>query len=268
MSLRDRMEAAAAYVKDRFPGPPDIGFVLGSGLGDFASSVAESTAIPFEKIPHFKKPLVAGHSGRLVLGEMHAKTVAVLQGRFHYYEGHSIDEVVFPVRVLCELGIETLVLTNAAGGINRDFKPGDLMVINDHINFMGCNPLIGENDDSLGTRFPDMSEVYSKDLLSLLHACMPSLREGVYAAMSGPSYETPAEIRMLARLGADAVGMSTVPEAIAARHMRVRVAGISCITNLAAGLSSGGLDHAEVTRTADRVKREFEALLHRFVKHL
>lgn len=266
MSLRERMEASTAYVKDRFSGRPGIGFVLGSGLGEFASTITDATAIPFEEIPHFKKPRVAGHSGRLVLGTMHGKTVAALQGRYHFYEGHTIDDVVFPVRVLCALGIDTLVLTNAAGGINKAFNPGDLMVITDHINFMGANPLFGENDETLGPRFPDMSEVYSKNLRSRLRSCMSTLRQGVYAAMSGPSYETPAEIRMLERLGADAVGMSTVPEAIAARHMGVHVAGISCITNKAAGLSDGALDHEEVTRTADRVKRDFKAVLHRFVQ--
>ena len=266
MSLHEKLESSNAYLKQRFTGRPEIGFVLGSGLGEFASTIADATAIPFEEIPHFKKARVPGHSGRLVLGGMHGKTVAALQGRYHFYEGHTIDDVVFPVRVLCTLGIETLVLTNAAGGINMEFNPGDLMVITDHINFMGANPLFGENDDTLGPRFPDMSEVYSQALCRRLCSCMPALHQGVYAAMSGPSYETPAEIRMLRTMGADAVGMSTVLETIQARSLGLPVAAFSCLTNWAAGMSGAALDHQEVLETGKQAAQAMIDLLTEVLK--
>jgi purine-nucleoside phosphorylase len=208
---------------------------------------------------------VAGHAGRLVLGKIGPVPVAVLQGRYHYYEGHDIDDVVFPVRVLAKLGVQSLLLTNAAGGIGRELLPGDLMVIRDHVNLMGINPLRGANDERLGPRFPDMSNVYDLKFQDVIVAAQAEIglapKKGVYLALSGPSYETPAEIRMLATLGADAVGMSTVPEAICARHMGVRVAGISCVTNLAAGISALPLSHREVTETAARVKNDFIRLL-------
>jgi purine-nucleoside phosphorylase len=239
--------------------------VLGSGLGEFAAQVADQSAVAYDDIPHFKKVSVAGHAGRLVLGTVGAVAVAVLQGRYHYYEGHAIDDVVFPVRVLAKLGVGSLLLTNAAGGIGRELRPGDLMVIRDHINLMGVNPLRGANDERLGPRFPDMSSVYDSALQDVIAAAQRQIgleaRRGVYLALSGPSYETPAEIRMLAALGADAVGMSTVPEAVCARHAGMRVAGISCITNLAAGISAQPLSHKEVTETAERVKGEFIKLL-------
>jgi purine-nucleoside phosphorylase len=234
--------------------------------------VAEKTVIEYAAVPHFQKVSVAGHAGRLVLGKVGAMPVAVLQGRYHYYEGHDIRDVVFPVRVLGRLGCQSLLLTNAAGGIGRELRPGDLMIIRDHINLLGVNPLRGDNDERLGPRFPDMSAVYDPAFQDVIAAAEKEIglqaKKGVYLALSGPSYETPAEIRMLAALGADAVGMSTVPEAICARHMGLRVAGISCITNLAAGISAQPLSHQEVTETAARVKNDFIRLLERVIPKL
>ncbi len=256
---------AVDFIKKQSSLVPRIGVVLGSGLGEFAGRVEGATAVPYEDIPHFQKVSVAGHAGRLVLGSVGGVPTAVLQGRYHYYEGHGIEDVVFPVRVLGKLGVKSLLLTNAAGGIGRELRPGDLMVIRDHINLMGINPLRGANDERLGPRFPDMSAVYDPEFQDIIAAAQKEIGlaapRGVYLALSGPSYETPAEIRMLASLGADAVGMSTVPEAICARHMGVRVAGISCVTNLAAGISTQPLSHKEVTETADRVKSDFIKLL-------
>jgi purine-nucleoside phosphorylase len=272
MDAYDKIMAAVEFIRSRSPLTPRVGVVLGSGLGEFAAAVAGQTAIAYSDIPHFKKVSVAGHAGRLVLGTVGAVEVAVLQGRYHYYEGHAIDDVVFPVHVLGLLGAKSLLLTNAAGGIGRELRPGDLMVIRDHINLMGVNPLRGANDERLGPRFPDMSAVYHPALQDIIAAAQKDLglagRRGVYLALSGPSYETPAEIRMLAALGADAVGMSTVPEAVCARHMGLRVAGISCITNLAAGISAQPLSHKEVTETAERVKGDFIKLLKLVVPQL
>jgi purine-nucleoside phosphorylase len=265
MEQFERIMEAVDLIKKRSPLVPQVGVVLGSGLGEFAARVADKTVIEYADIPHFKKVSVAGHAGRLVLGEVGAVPVAVLQGRYHYYEGHDIADVVFPVRVLAKLGIRSLLLTNAAGGIGRELRPGDLMVIRDHINLMGINPLRGPNDERLGPRFPDMSAVYDPVFQDVIAAAEKEIglvpRRGIYLALSGPSYETPAEIRMLATLGADAVGMSTVPEAVCARHLGLRVAGISCITNLAAGISKQPLSHQEVTETAERVKNDFMRLL-------
>jgi purine-nucleoside phosphorylase len=261
----ERIMDAVNFIKKNCPLLPQVGVVLGSGLGEFAAQVTEKSVFEYAAIPHFKKVSVAGHAGRLVLGKIGSVPVAVLQGRYHYYEGHDISDVVFPVRVLGKLGIKSLLLTNAAGGINRELKSGDLMVIRDHINLMGINPLRGANDERLGPRFPDMSGVYDPLFQEMIAAALTesglTAKKGVYLALSGPSYETPAEIRMLAALGADAVGMSTVPEAICARHMGLRVAGISCVTNLAAGISAQPLSHKEVTETAERVKHDFIKLL-------
>lgn len=265
MKIYDRIDEAAGFIKSQRAQPPEVGVVLGSGLGEFGGTLSGQTVIPYEKIPHFKKVSVAGHAGQLVLGKIKDKPIAVMQGRYHYYEGHDIAEVIFPVRVLCGLGIKKLLLTNAAGGINSMLVPGDLMIIRDHINMMGVNPLKGDNDERLGPRFPDMSRVYDEKLIDIIAGGMASMglgvKKGVYLALSGPSYETPAEIKMLSVLGADAVGMSTVPEAIAARHMGVTVAGISCVSNLAAGISKPPLSHTEVTETANRVKHRFIELL-------
>jgi len=270
MNIFDEIESAVKFIKQKNSTSPEIGVVLGSGLGDFAESVKKKTVIPYESIPHFKKSKVVGHAGRLVLGKVSGKSIAVMQGRYHFYEGHEMPEVVFPVRVMCRLGIRKLLLTNAAGGINAKLLvPGDLMIIRDHINLMGINPLRGENDDRLGPRFPDMSHVYEPGLIEIIASGMNEVglkvKKGVYVGLSGPSYETPAEIKMLSTLGADAVGMSTVPEAIAARHMGVDVAGISCISNFAAGISNTPLSHKEVTETADRVKDRFIKLLNRIL---
>lgn len=263
--LYDQMSEAVDFIKSKIKITPQVGIILGSGLGDFADTLEDKTIISYGEIPGFKKSTVAGHAGRLVVGSISGKPVAAMQGRYHYYEGHHIREVVFPVRVLCMLGIGKLLVTNAAGGINPMLEPGDLMIIRDHINMMGDNPLVGENDDRLGPRFPDMSHIYAPELMDIIAGSMRKLglgvKKGVYAAMSGPSYETPAEIKMLSAMGADAVGMSTVPEAITARHMKVSVAGISCVTNLAAGISKTPLNHQEVTETANRVKSDFIKLL-------
>jgi len=265
MKIFDQVEEAVRFIGQQTKLLPEVGVVLGSGLGEFAGVVSERVVIPYEGIPHFKKVSVVGHAGRLVVGKINGKVIVVMQGRYHFYEGHDIAEVVLPVRVLCRLGIKKLLLTNAAGGINPMLLPGDLMIIRDHINLMGVNPLKGENDDRLGPRFPDMSHVYDEALIDIIAEGMQSMgmgvKKGVYAALSGPSYETPAEIRMLSVLGADAVGMSTVPEAIVARHMGVSVAGISCVSNLAAGISKTPLSHQEVTETANRVKDRFIELL-------
>jgi purine-nucleoside phosphorylase len=244
------MEAVEA-IKKQANLTPRLGLVLGSGLGEFAEWVESRTLIPYEEIPHFKKAGVAGHAGRLVLGKVASVPVAVMQGRYHYYEGHDIADVIFPIRVLARLGIKTLLLTNAAGGIGRDLSPGDLMIIRDHINLMGVYD-------------PAFQEIIAEEQREI--GLEP--KRGVYAGLSGPSYETPAEIRMLAALGADAVGMSTVPEAVCARHMGVNVAGISCITNPAAGISTQPLSHAEVTETAERVKQDFIRLLNRVIPKL
>ena len=272
MEAYDKIMEAVTFIKNRCALAPRVGVVLGSGLGEFADRVAERTVIEYAGIPHFQTVSVAGHAGRLVLGTVGGMPVAVLQGRYHYYEGHDISDVVFPVRVLGTLGIKSLLLTNAAGGIGRELRPGDLMIIRDHINLMGINPLRGANDERLGPRFPDMSAVYDPGVQEIIAAAQKELglaaRRGVYLALSGPSYETPAEIRMLAALGADAVGMSTVPEAICARHMGVRVAGVSCVTNLAAGISAQPLSHREVTETAARVKNDFIRLLERVIPRL
>jgi len=272
MDLYERITEAAGFIRTKDSRVPQVGVVLGSGLGIFAESVAEPTIVPYADIPHFKKAGVAGHAGRLVMGRIGPASVAVLQGRLHYYEGHDIGDVVFPLRVLAALGVRSLLLTNAAGGINREFLPGDLMIIRDHINLTGLNPLRGANDDRLGPRFPDMSAAYDPAFQETIAAALAEgglpARRGVYAGLIGPSYETPAEIRMLAAMGADAVGMSTVSEAICARHLGLRLAGISCITNLAAGISATPLSHKEVTETGERVKNDFIRLLTRVIPQL
>jgi purine-nucleoside phosphorylase len=261
----DRVEEAARRVRDHADGPPDVAVVLGSGLGAFADRLADATAVPYAGIPHWPVSTVAGHAGRLVLGASGGRRVAVLAGRAHFYEGHDLRTVTFAIRVLGRLGVRTLILTNAAGGINLAFGQGALMVIDDHINLLGSNPLVGPNDDRFGLRFPDMSEVYSRKLRGLAdeaaRAAGTPVAHGVYAAVHGPSFETPAEIRYLRTIGADAVGMSTVPEAIVARHMGIDVLGISCITNMAAGVLPQPLNHEEVMETGARVAGQFIALI-------
>lgn len=261
----DRVQRAAEIVRSRAPAAPQIGLVLGSGLGAFTQRIEDGTSIPYDTMPHWPAAGVVGHDGRLVLGRLRDHPVAVLSGRAHYYEGHDLRAVTFATRVLGALGVRVVVLTNAAGGINTSFTPGDLMVIDDHLNLIGSSPLIGPNDDRFGVRFPDMTDVYANRLRAIADEAGRSqrltLRHGVYAACHGPSYETPAEVRYLRSIGADAVGMSTVPEAIVARHMGMEVLGISCITNLAAGVSSEPLRHDEVLETAHRVGRQFGSLL-------
>jgi len=260
-----RVQAAAAFVGARIPAAPQVAIVLGSGLGDFASHVEGAVAVPYESIPGWPPATVIGHAGTLVAGAVRGKPVAVLSGRAHFYEGHPMANVVFAVRVMRALGVRTLLLTNAAGGINTSFSQGGLMVIEDHINLVGTNPLIGPNDERFGPRFPDMSEVYSKRLRAVAGEAARrlgvALEHGVYVGLHGPSYETPAEIRFLRAIGADAVGMSTVAEAIAARHVGMDVLGISCITNMAAGVLPQPLVHDEVMETARRVRGAFIALL-------
>jgi purine-nucleoside phosphorylase len=265
MVYYDRVKEAADAIRARVADVPAIAVVLGSGLGDFASTLTGPVSMPYEQLPHWPAARVVGHEGRLVVGRVKGRTVAALAGRSHAYEGHDPGTVTFGVRALCVLGVKTLILTNAAGGINTDFARGALMVIDDHINLMGANPLIGPNDDRFGPRFPDMTEVYSSRLRRIADetgtAIALGLVHGVYAALTGPSYETPAEIRYLRTIGADAVGMSTAPEAIAARHMSVEVLGISCISNMAAGVLPQPLDHDEVMETTRRVRDRFVALL-------
>lgn len=264
-----RVQAAAVFVRERIPVAPEIAIVLGSGLGDFASHVGDAIVMPYESIPGWPPARVIGHAGKLVVGTVRGKAVAVLSGRAHFYEGHPMANVVFATRVVAALGVKTLLLTNAAGGINTSFSQGALMVIDDHINLVGTNPLVGPNDERFGPRFPDMTEVYSKRLRALADRAAERnglpLAHGIYVGLHGPSYETPAEIRYLRAIGADAVGMSTVAEAIAARHVGMQVLGISCITNMAAGVLPQPLNHAEVMETAQRVRGAFIALLEEIV---
>lgn len=252
---------AANFISEKCFETPKIGLILGSGLGVLADDIKDAVKISYSDIPGFPESTVEGHAGQLVLGKLNGVMVAAMQGRFHFYEGYTMDKVTFPVRVMKELGIETLIVTNAAGGINESFEPGDLMLISDHINNTGTNPLIGLNDDNLGVRFPDLSEAYSKRLRLLAKNTAGkiglSIKEGVYVANTGPSYETPAEIRMLRVMGGDAVGMSTVPEVIAARHSNLEVLGISCISNMAAGILDQPLSHDEVIETTEKVKSSF-----------
>jgi purine-nucleoside phosphorylase len=268
-SLYERAEHANRIIRSRTPVEPRIAVVLGSGLGGFADDFDEAVAIPYEDIPGFVRSTAQGHAGRLVIGKVDSVPVLAMQGRVHYYEGYSLEEVTFPVRAFGLLGIKTLILTNAAGGINVQLTQGALMVISDHLNLMGVNPLRGPNDERFGPRFPDMSTVYSPELQELVveeaKAINVEVRRGIYGALSGPSYETPAEIHLLRGLGADAVGMSTVPEAIVARHMGLEVLGISCITNMAAGISDEPINHEEVMATGDRVRATFTELLQRVI---
>ena len=265
MTLQEKITAAAGFIKARIQQLPTVGLVLGSGLGDFADTLEDPIRIPYCDVPDFPQPTVEGHSGAFVFGTKQGKYVVALQGRLHYYEGFSQQEITLPIRVLAAIGIQTLLLTNAAGGVNLSFKPGDLMLISDHINYSGANPLIGPNLADFGPRFPDMSDLYTAELRAAIKekaaAAGISLQEGVYAMYSGPNYETPAEIRMFRTLGADAVGMSTVPEALVAGHSGLQVIGISCITNMAAGVLPVKLNHAEVVETAAKVHDLFHKLV-------
>ena len=276
---------AAEFIRSRYRKPIRTAVVLGSGLGAFADSLENAVSIPYEDIPNFARSTVEGHAGKLVLGEIDGVPIAAQQGRFHYYEGYDMDQVMFPVRTFGRLGVETVILTNAAGSLSTEMTPGSLMLISDHLNMMGVNPLRGRNDERFGPRFPDMTGVYDHELQQLtteiageiarerLDKGLDSelndfLHRGIYCALSGPTYETPAEIRLYRLLGADAVGMSTAPEAIAARHQGMKVLGISCITNFGAGMTLDGINHAEVMETGARVAELFKELLKRVIGRL
>lgn len=261
-----QVQEAAAYIKEKLGGrAAEIAITLGSGLGDLADHLVDAVQIPYGEIPHFPVSTVAGHKGQFVVGKLEGREVLCMQGRFHYYEGYDLKQVTLPVRVMKLLGISTLIVTNAAGGINTGFRPGNLMLIEDHLNLTGENPLIGENLEVFGDRFFDMTVAYDAEYRALAEQLAAELniplQKGVYAWLTGPNYETPAEIRYLRAIGADAVGMSTVPEVLVARHSGLRVCGISCITNLAAGMGDGLLSHEEVKETADRVKVDFIRLV-------
>ena len=264
-TLYARAEQAARLIRSRTSLEPQVALVLGSGLGGFADEFTEAVAIPYGEIPSFVTSTAEGHAGRLVIGKVGSVPVIAMQGRVHFYEGYSLEEVTFPIRVFKLLGIKRLVLTNAAGGIDTELTQGALMVISDHLNLMGVNPLRGPNDERFGPRFPDMSEAYSRALqekaVEEARTLGIELRRGIYAALAGPCYETPAEIHMVRACGADAVGMSTVPETIVARQMGIEVLGISCITNMAAGISDEPINHAEVMETGRRVRETFTKLL-------
>lgn len=286
MSYEKALEAAE-FIRSKYDKEIKVAVVLGSGLGLFADDIDNAVRIPYEEIPHFQKSTVEGHAGQLVLGEIGGVSVAVQQGRFHFYEGYEMNKVIFPVRTFGVLGVKSLILTNAAGSVDTDYRQGTLMLIRDHINLFGENPLRGENDERFGVRFPDMTEVYSLEYQNIALDVAEEmaqekakvleektgkkqtpekiLRRGVYCGLSGPTYETPSEIRMIRLLGADAVGMSTVPEAIAARHQEIKVLGISCITNLAAGITDERINHEEVMETGAKVAETFKELLRRII---
>lgn len=281
----EKAQEAAEFIRSKYDKEVKIALVLGSGLGAFADDLENAVRIPYEEIPHFARSTVEGHAGQLVLGEVGGVPVAVQQGRFHYYEGYEMAQVIFPVRVFGLLGIENVILTNAAGSVRTGFKPGNLMLIRDHINLMGVNPLRGANDERFGARFPDMTEVYDKTLQEIAYDESKAMAQerfesgvdkeyksfmwrGIYCALSGPTYETPAEIRMFRLLGAGAVGMSTVPEAIAARQQGLKVLGISCITNLAAGMTDEIINHQEVMETGAKVADIFKELLRRIIQKI
>lgn len=270
MDYSKKIDESKLYVESKITNKPEIGIILGSGLGGLAELIEDPIVIPYGDIPNFPLSTVEGHAGQLVIGNLADKSVVAMQGRFHFYEGYPLEEVVFPIRVLNSLGIEKLIVTNAAGGANRSFLPGDLMIIKDHINFTGNNPLIGPNLDSKGPRFLDMTWPYNNDLIKLAKIAGENLqlklKEGIYMWFTGPTYETPAEVKLASILGADAVGMSTVPEVIVANHEGVEVLGISCITNMAAGILDQPLNHEEVVETSLKVKDNFENLIVEIIK--
>ena len=270
MNLSTRIQTIVDFIRTRTDAEPSFGMILGSGLGDFADTLEDRLVIPFSDIPDFPAATVPGHTGAFVFGRKHGRSIVCLQGRLHYYEGHPMPLLTMPVRIMKKLGVEVLLLTNAAGGVNPSYRPGDLMLITDHINYSGMNPLIGIHEPEFGPRFPDVTDLYSAALrLNIKLAAVEAgigLRQGVYMMFSGPSYETPAEIRMARMLGADAVGMSTVPEALVAAQCGIRCLGISCITNLAAGVSPNKLSHQEVMETANLAHDKFHRLLDLILK--
>ncbi|WZL74919.1 purine-nucleoside phosphorylase [Clostridiaceae bacterium 35-E11] len=270
--LPNRIQEASDYIRKKINKTPRIGLILGSGLGVLGDEIDNPVVINYDEIPYFPKSTVEGHAGRLLIGELEGNIVIAMQGRFHYYEGYKMEEVTFPVRVMKNLGVEALFVTNAAGGVNLNYGPGDLMLITDHINFGFDNPLIGSNYNTLGPRFPDTSTVYDKGLQEVVKKVAEregiALKEGVYMMFTGPTYETPAEVRMARFLGADAVGMSTVPEVIVAAHGQLKVVGISCITNMAAGILEQPLNHQEVIDTANQVKERFITFVRKSLQHM
>ncbi len=270
MDLQMKIKESAEYILSKVNIEPEIGLILGSGLGAIGDQIENPEYFPYNEIPHFPVSTVEGHAGRLVVGTLEGKKVVAMQGRFHYYEGYHMQEVTFPVRVMKLLGVKTLIVTNAAGAVNTSYNPGDLMLINDHLNLAFDNPLIGKNLSEFGTRFPDMSNAYDVNLRDKVKEIATSLnielREGVYACMTGPTYETPAEIRMVRIIGADAVGMSTVPEVIIAIHSGLKVIGVSCMTNMAAGILDQSLDHSEVMETSAMARKKFVTLMKEIVK--
>ena len=271
-NLRAKMEFAANYLQNKFRYRVDVGVILGTGLGGLVEGITEQVVIPYREIPHFPQATVEGHAGRLVFGSLEGRTVVVMQGRFHYYEGHSMQEITFPIRVMQALGIKTLLVTNAAGGMNLEFSPGDLMLITDHINLMGDNPLIGPNDPDLGHRFPDVINAYSKELqaLALEQASKQgiTLRQGVYVGVAGPNFETPAELVFLAKIGGHAVGMSTIPEVLVACHAGMEVLGISCITDMAVGHHPVEVDHEKVMAMAQEAGGKLQRLVKGIIAQL
>ncbi|MFP7737102.1 purine-nucleoside phosphorylase [Priestia aryabhattai] len=265
MKFNEKVQQTKDYLLSQIDQCPSIGLVLGSGLGILAEEIEKPIYIPYNEIPHFPASTVTGHAGQMVIGDLKGKRVIAMQGRFHYYEGHSLEAVTYPIRIMKAIGVQQIIVTNAAGGINPNFKPGDLMIIQDHINLTSQNPLIGPNEEEFGERFSDMSEAYSKKLIALAKDVASknkiNMVEGIYAGMLGPSYETPAEVNFLSIIGASAVGMSTVPEVIVAQHSGLEVLGISCISNMAAGISEHSLTHDEVMETTENIKAQFLKLV-------
>ncbi len=272
MDLLTRIKEAKDYIKNNFSEEIDVAIILGTGLGSIVNDIEDKLIIPYKNIPHFPVSTVVGHAGELIIGKLMGKNVLALNGRFHYYEGYQMEEVTFAVRVFKALGINNLIVSNAAGGMNPAFEPGDLMIISDHINMIGTSPLIGKNYDELGPRFPDMSEAYNRQLrekaINIANKFEIKVQQGVYVAVSGPTYETPAELKMLRLLGADDVGMSTVPEVIIANHMGMKVLGISCITDMAIADSLEPLDHKKVLETANKAMKKFVSLVKETVKEI
>lgn len=271
-SIMEKIQDVRTFVQTKTKQQPTWGLILGSGLGELADEIQHATVIPFHDLPHFPQSTVQGHAGKIVIGELAGKMVLAMQGRFHYYEGYAMDKVTFPVRVMKALGIDQLIVTNACGGMNPAFEAGQLMLITDHINFMGTNPLIGENVEQFGPRFPDMSRAYDRVWIEKAAKCAEGLgikvQKGVYAAISGPAYMTPAELNMLRGIGGDAVGMSTVPEVIVANHMGMRVLGVSCITDMAIADTLEPLTHEQVMATAERTKPQFKQLIQTFLAEM
>lgn len=272
MNFIDKVNEAKEYIKKHDDSSIDVGIILGTGLGNLADEIENKKVIKYGEIPGFPVSTVVGHAGELIIGDLMGKKVLALNGRFHYYEGYTMETVTFPVRVMKALGITNMIVSNAAGGMNPHFEPGDLMIIEDHINLIGDNPLIGRNYDEFGPRFPDMSSAYCKEYIKLIKECSSDLsiktQQGVYVAISGPTYETPSELRMLRLIGGDAVGMSTIPEVIVANHMGIKVLGVSCITDMALADNLEPLDHSKVVETANKAKNKFVALVKEFIKRM